>query len=95
MLAVVWKKFLLAICIVAIICNVVSKFVNRISLEKTISGSPDGVDVRDLINNGANKETSANSNSNTSNSVNKNNTSNNNYNNISDNTVTNQTLNNL
>ena len=50
MLAKIWKKLLLAICIIAILFNVTAKLVNRISLEKAISSSPEGVNVREILN---------------------------------------------
>lgn len=50
MLPKIWKKLLLAICIIAILFNITSKLVNRISLEKTISSSPEGINVRELLN---------------------------------------------
>ena len=50
MLAKIWKKLLLAICIIAILFNITSKLVNRISLEKAISSTPDGVNIREILN---------------------------------------------
>jgi len=50
MLSKIWKKLLLAICVIAILFNITSKLVNRISLEKTISNSPEGIDVKELLN---------------------------------------------
>ena len=50
MLAQIWKKLLLAICIIAILFNVTSKLVNRISLEKAISSSPEGVNLVEMLN---------------------------------------------
>lgn len=50
MLPKIWKKFLLAVCIIAILFNITSKLVNRISLEKTISSAPEGIDVVELLN---------------------------------------------
>ena len=50
MLSKIWKNLLLAICIIAILFNITSKLVNRISLEKTISSAPEGIDVRELLN---------------------------------------------
>ena len=50
MLAKIWKNLLLAICIIAILFNITSKLVNRISLEKTISSVPEGIDVKELLN---------------------------------------------
>lgn len=50
MLAKIWKKLLLAICIIAILFNITAKLVNRISLEKAISSTPDGVNLREVLN---------------------------------------------
>lgn len=50
MLAKIWKKLLLAICIIACLFNVTYKLVNRISLEKVISTQQEGVDVKKLLN---------------------------------------------
>ncbi len=50
MLPKIWKKLLLAICIIAVLFNITSKLVNRISLEKTISSTPEGIDVKELFN---------------------------------------------
>ena len=50
MLAKIWKKLLLAICIIAILFNITAKLVNRISLEKAISSTPDGVNMREVLN---------------------------------------------
>lgn len=50
MLSKIWKNLLLAICIIAILFNITSKLVNRISLEKTISSAPEGIDVQELLN---------------------------------------------
>lgn len=50
MLAKIWKKLLLAICIIAILFNITAKLVNRISLEKAISSAPEGVNIREFIN---------------------------------------------
>ena len=50
MLAKIWKKLLLAICIIACLFNITYKLVNRVSLEKVISGQPEGVNVRNLLN---------------------------------------------
>ena len=49
MLAKVWKKVLLAICIVACIYNVMSKLVNRHSLEENLESANDGVLVFDVF----------------------------------------------
>lgn len=50
MLSKIWKKALLAICIIAILFNITSKLVNRVSLESTITSAEDGVDVKELFN---------------------------------------------
>lgn len=50
MLAKIWKKLLLAICIIAVLFNITSKLVNRISLEKAISSTPEGVNLREVLN---------------------------------------------
>ena len=46
MLPKIWKKLLLAICIIACLFNVTAKLVNRISLEKVISSEQEGVDIK-------------------------------------------------
>lgn len=50
MLAKIWKKLLLAVCIIAILFNITAKLVNRISLEKAISSTPEGVNMREILN---------------------------------------------
>lgn len=50
MLPKIWKKLLLAICIIACLFNVTAKLVNRISLEKVISSEQEGVDIKELLN---------------------------------------------
>lgn len=50
MLPKIWKKLLLAICIIACLFNVTAKLVNRISLEKVIASEQEGVNVRELLN---------------------------------------------
>ena len=50
MLPKMWKKLLLAICIIACLFNVTAKLVNRISLEKVIASEQEGVDVREILN---------------------------------------------
>lgn len=45
MLAKLWKKVLLAICIVACIFNIMSKLVNRHSLKENLDSANDGVTV--------------------------------------------------
>jgi len=48
MLAKLWKKVLLAVCIIACIFNVMSKLVNRNSLEVNLKSANDGNTVFDL-----------------------------------------------
>lgn len=50
MIAKIWKKLLLAVCIIAILFNITAKLVNRTSLEKAISSSPEGVDIKKIFN---------------------------------------------
>jgi hypothetical protein len=50
MLPKIWKKVLLAICIIACLFNITSKLVNRISLEKVIASEPEGVNVKEILN---------------------------------------------
>lgn len=50
MLPKIWKKLLLAICIIACLFNITSKLVNRISLEKVINSEQEGVNVKELLN---------------------------------------------
>ena len=50
MLAKIWKKLLLAICIIACLFNITYKLVNRISIEKVIYIKQEGVDVIKLLN---------------------------------------------
>ena len=50
MLPKIWKKLLLAICIIACLFNITAKLVNRISLEKVISSEQEGVDIKELLN---------------------------------------------
>lgn len=50
MLAKIWKKLFLVICIIAILFNITIKLVNRISLEKAISSTPDGVNLKKILN---------------------------------------------
>lgn len=50
MLPKIWKKLLLAICIIACLFNVTAKLVNRISLEKVIASEQEGVDVMEMLN---------------------------------------------
>lgn len=49
MLAKMWKKVLLAICIIACIYNLMSKLVNRHSLESNLQSANDGNTVLDSI----------------------------------------------
>lgn len=51
MLAKMWKKVLLAICIIACIFNLMSKLVNRHSLETNLRSVNDGNTVIDSIKN--------------------------------------------
>ena len=48
MLAKMWKKVLLAVCIIACIYNVMSKLVNRASLEANLKRANDGNTVFDF-----------------------------------------------
>ena len=50
MLPKIWKKILLAICIIACLFNITVKLVNRISLEKVIASQQEGVNVKELLN---------------------------------------------
>lgn len=50
MLAKIWKKLLLAICIIAVLFNITAKLVNRISLEKAIKSTPEGVNLKEVLN---------------------------------------------
>lgn len=49
MLAKMWKKILLAVCIIACIFNLMSKLVNRHSLETNLKSVNDGNTVLDAI----------------------------------------------
>ena len=49
MLAKMWKKVLLAICIIACIFNLMSKLVNRHSLESNLKRANDGNTVLDAL----------------------------------------------
>lgn len=49
MLPKIWKKFLLAICIIACIYNIMSKLVNRNSLEINLKSVDDGTTVFNLF----------------------------------------------
>ncbi len=45
MLAKLWKKFLLAVCVIACIFNIMSKLVNRHSLKENLESANDGETV--------------------------------------------------
>ena len=49
MLAKLWKKVLLAVCIVACIFNIMSKLVNRHSLKENLDNANDGVTVFNIF----------------------------------------------
>ena len=49
MLAKLWKKVLLAVCIIACIFNIMSKLVNRHSLKENLESANDGVTVFDIF----------------------------------------------
>ena len=49
MLAKMWKKILLAVCIIACIFNLMAKLVNRHSLESNLKRANDGNTVLDSI----------------------------------------------
>lgn len=49
MLAKLWKKFLLAVCIIACIFNIMSKLVNRHSLKENLESANDGITVFDIF----------------------------------------------
>lgn len=49
MLAKMWKKVLLAVCIIACIYNVMAKLVNRHSLESNLKSANDGNTVIDVL----------------------------------------------
>ncbi len=49
MLAKLWKKVLLAVCIIACIFNVMTKLVNRTSLETNLKSVDDGTVVFNLF----------------------------------------------
>lgn len=57
MLAKMWKKVLLAVCIIACIFNLMSKLVNRHSLESNLKSANDGNTVLDAIKNESTTET--------------------------------------
>lgn len=56
MLPKIWKKVLLAVCIVACIFNVMSKLVNRHSLEINLKSVNDGKTIWDPLHKEENKE---------------------------------------
>ena len=49
MLAKIWKKLLLAICIIACLFNITSKIVNRTSLEVNLRQANDGTGILDIL----------------------------------------------
>ena len=49
MLAKLWKKFLLAVCVIACIFNIMSKLVNRHSLRENLESVNDGITVFDIF----------------------------------------------
>ena len=49
MLPRIWKKVLLAICIIACLFNIVSKLVNRSSLEENLKSVNDGNVIWDVF----------------------------------------------
>lgn len=49
MLAKIWKKLLLAICIIACLFNITSKIVNRTSLEVNLKQANDGTGILDIL----------------------------------------------
>ncbi len=57
MLPKIWKKVLLAICIVACLFNITSKLVNKKSLEKNLNSVNDGVSFTDFLKSFDLKET--------------------------------------
>lgn len=58
MLARMWKKVLLAICIIACIYNIMSKLVNRASLEDNLQKANDGNTVFDFSSKDSKSNTS-------------------------------------
>ena len=58
MLAKVWKKVLLAICIIACIYNIMSKLVNRASLEANLQKANDGNTIFDFSSKDSKSNTS-------------------------------------
>ncbi len=59
MLAKLWKKVLLAVCIVACLFNITSKLVNRHSLKDNLEKANDGVTVFDILKNDENSDIEA------------------------------------
>lgn len=49
MLAKIWKKLLLAVCIIACLFNITSKIVNRTSLEANLKQANDGTGILDIL----------------------------------------------
>ena len=58
MLAKVWKKVLLVICIIACIYNIMSKLVNRASLEANLQKANDGNTIFDFSSKDSKSNTS-------------------------------------
>lgn len=58
MLAKMWKKVLLAICIIACIYNIMSKLVNRASLEANLQKANDGNTIFDFSSKDSKSNTS-------------------------------------
>lgn len=58
MLAKLWKKVLLAVCIIACIYNIMSKLVNRASLEANLQRANDGNTIFDFSSKDSNSNTS-------------------------------------
>lgn len=50
MLAKIWKKALLIICILACLFNIISKLVNRTSLELQLDSVKNGVSLTEIFN---------------------------------------------
>lgn len=58
MLAKLWKKVLLAVCIIACIYNIMSKLVNRASLEANLKRANDGNTIFDFSSKDSKSNTS-------------------------------------
>lgn len=58
MLAKLWKKVLLAVCIIACIYNIMSKLVNRASLEANLQRANDGNTIFDFSSKDSKSNTS-------------------------------------